>query len=103
MMLLMKTARMRAGEMGLLVALGYQRKQIRKMLLWESLFLSGVSALITAVVLLLLTALSGVLPIRTSPVSFAASICGTVLFVWLTTAVSNRKLLKTDPAKVLRQ
>lgn len=103
MMLLMKTARMRAGEIGLLVALGYQRKQIRKMLLWESLFLSGVSALITAVVLLLLTALSGVLPIRTSPVSFAASICGTVLFVWLTTAVSNRKLLKTDPAKVLRQ
>lgn len=102
-MLLMKTARMRAGEMGLLMALGYQRKQIQQMLLYESLFLSALSVMTTVLVSLLLTALSEILPVRIAPIQFVLSMCGTVLLVWLTTAVSNAKLLKTDPATVLRQ
>lgn len=102
-MLLMKTARMRAGEMGVLMALGYQRKQIQQMLLYESLFLSVLSIMTTVLVCLLLTALSKRLPVRIVPVQFVLSMCGTVLLVWLTTAVSNAKLLKTDPVKALRQ
>lgn len=102
-MLLLKTTRMRAAEMGLLMALGYQRGQIQQMLLCESLFLSALSAMTTVLVLLLLTALSEILPIHIGPIQFVLSMCGTVLLVWVTTAVSNVKLLKTDPAKVLRQ
>lgn len=102
-MLLMKTTRMRAGEMGILMALGYQRKQIQQMLLYESLFLSVLSIMTTVLVCLLLTALSKRLPVRIVPVQFVLSMCSTVLLVWLTTAVSNAKLLKTDPVKALRQ
>lgn len=102
-LLLMKTARMRAGEMGVLMALGYQRKQIQQMLLYEGLMLSAFSALTTAGIVLLLTVLSGVLPIYISPSQFIISICGTVFLVCLMTAVSNAKLLRTDPAKALRQ
>lgn len=101
-MLLMKTAQMRAGEMGVLMALGYRRKQIQQMLLYESLFLSALSVMTTVLVSLLLTALSEILPVRIAPLQFILSICGTVFLVWLTTAVSNAKLLKTDPATVLR-
>lgn len=99
----MKTAQMRAGEMGVLMALGYRRKQIQQMLLYESLLLSALSVMTTVLVSLLLTALSEILPVRIAPLQFILSICGTVLLVWLTTAVSNAKLLKTDPATVLRQ
>lgn len=102
-LLLMKTARMRAGEMGVLMALGYQRKQIQQMLLYEGLMLSAFSALTTAGIVLLLTVLSGVLPIYISLSQFILSICGTVFLVCLMTAVSNAKLLRTDPAKALRQ
>lgn len=102
-LLLMKTARMRAGEMGVLMALGYQRKQIQQMLLYEGLLLSAFSALTTAGIVLLLTVLSGVLPIYISLSQFILSICGTVFLVCFMTAVSNAKLLRTDPAKALRQ
>lgn len=102
-LLLMKTSRMRAGEMGVLMALGYQRKQIQQMLLYEGLMLSAFSALTTAGIVLLLTVLSGVLPIYISLSQFILSICGTVFLVCLMTAVSNAKLLRTDPAKALRQ
>lgn len=102
-MLLMKMARMRAGEIGLLMALGYHRGQIQKMLLGESLLLSALSALTTAVVYLLLTALSGILPVHIAPLQFAGSIGGTVLLVWGITAIANAKLLRTDPAKALRE
>ena len=101
-MLLMKTAQMRAGEMGVLMALGYRRKQIQQMLFFESLFLSALSVMTTVLVSLLLTALPEILPVRIAPLQFILSICGTVLLVWLTTAMSNAKLLKTDPATVLR-
>lgn len=101
-MLLMKTAQMRAGEMGVLMALGYRRQQIQQMLLYESLFLSALSVVATVLVSLLLTALPEILPVRIAPLQFILSICGTVLLVWLTTAMSNAKLLKTDPAMVLR-
>lgn len=101
-MLLMKTAQMRAGEMGVLMALGYRCKQIQQMLLYESLFLSALSVMTTVLVSLLLTALPEILPVRIAPLQFILSICGTVLLVWLTTALSNAKLLKTDPAMVLR-
>ena len=77
-LLLMKTARMRAGEMGVRMALGYQRKQIQQMLLYEGLMLSAFSALTTAGIVLLLTVLSGVLPIYIRLSQFILSICGTV-------------------------
>lgn len=102
-MLLKKTAQMRAREIGLFMALGYHRTQIQKMLLGESLLLSALSALTTALIALMLTALSGILPIHITIPQFALGICGTVLLVWLITACSNAKLLKTDPAKALRQ
>lgn len=102
-MLLKKTAQMRAREIGLFMALGYHRSQIQKMLLGESLLLSALSALTTALIALMLTALSGILPIHITIPQFALSICGTVLLVWLITACSNAKLLKTDPVKALRQ
>lgn len=102
-MILKKTAQMRAREIGLFMALGYHRSQIQKMLLGESLLLSALSALTTALIALMLTALSGILPIHITIPQFALSICGTVLLVWLITACSNAKLLKTDPAKALRQ
>ena len=102
-MLLMKLARMRSGEIGLLMALGYHRGQIQKMLLWESLLLSSLSALTTTLFALLLTTLSGILPVHIAPLQFAVSICGTVLLVWFITAIANAKLLRTDPAKALRE
>lgn len=102
-MLLKKTAQMRAREIGLFMALGYHQSQIQKMLLGESLLLSALSALTTALIALMLTALSDILPIHITIPQFALSICGTVLLVWLITACSNAKLLKTDPAKALRQ
>lgn len=102
-MLLKKTAQMRAREIGLFMALGYHQSQIQKMLLEESLLLSALSALTTALIALMLTALSGILPIHITIPQFALSICGTVLLVWFITACSNAKLLKTDSAKALRQ
>ena len=104
-MLLMKTASMRAREMGLLMALGYHGKQIKKMLFCESLLTSALSVLTTAALSLVLTAVSGVLYSRIiiTPLQFGFGICGTWLLVWLTTAFSNAKLLKTDPATALRQ
>ena len=102
-MLLMKLARMRSGEIRLLMALGYHRGQIQKMLLWESLLLSSLSALTTTLFALLLTTLSGILPVHIAPLQFAGSICGTVLLVWFITAIANAKLLRTDPAKALRE
>lgn len=104
-MLLMKTARMRAREMGLLMALGYQGKQIKKMLFCESLLTSVLSVLTTVLLSLLLTALSGVLysQVIIKPFQFALGICGTLILVWLTNAFSNTRLLKTDPATALRQ
>lgn len=104
-MLLMKTASMRAREMGLLKALGYQGKQIKKMLFYESLLTSALSVLTTVLLSLVLTALSGVLYSRViiTPLQFSSSICGTLILVWLTTALSNARLLKTDPATALRQ
>ena len=102
-MLLMKLARMRSGEIGLLMALGYHRGQNQKMLLWESLLLSSLSALTTTLFALLLTALSGILPVHIAPLQFVGSICGTVLLVWFITAIANAKLLRTDPAKALRE
>ena len=102
-MLLMKLARMRSGEIGLLMALGYHRGQIQKMLLWESLLMSSLSALTTTLFALLLTTLSGILPVHIAPLQFAGSICGTVLLVWFITAIANAKLLRTDPAKALRE
>ena len=66
-MLLMKLARMRSGEIGLLMALGYHRGQIQKMLLWESLLLSSLSALTTTLF---------ALPVRDSSGSYCpASVC----------------------------
>ena len=70
-MLLMKLARMRSGEIGLLMALGYHRGQIQKMLLWESLLLSSLSALTTTLFALLLTTLSGILPVHIAPLQHA--------------------------------
>lgn len=84
------------------MALGYRRKQIQQMLLYESLFLSALSVMTTVLVSLLLTALPEILPVRIAPLQLILSICGTVVLVWLTTALSNAKLLKTDPATVLR-
>lgn len=102
-MLLTKLVQMRSAEMGLYMALGYQRTQIQKMLLWESLLLFALSALTTALISFLLTALSGILPIYITILQYVLSICGTVFLIWSTTAVSNAKLLRTDPAKALRQ
>lgn len=104
-MLLMKTASMRVREMGLLMALGYQGKQIKKMLFCESLLTSALSVLTTAALSLAIIAVSGVLYSRViiTPIQFSLGICGTWLLVWLTTAFSNAKLLKTDPATALRQ
>lgn len=102
-MLLMKMARMRSREIGLFMALGYQRRQIQQMLLWESMMLSVLSTLTTVLISLLLAVLSDVLPIHIAPLQFVLSICGTVLLVWITTAVSNAKLLRTDPTKALCQ
>ncbi len=102
-MLLVKLTGMRAGEMGLLMALGYQRRQIQRMLLWESLMLSALSVLTTALVLLLFVVLSGILPVHIAPLQLVGSICGTVLLVWFTISISNVKLLKTDPVKALSQ
>ena len=101
--MLMKMARMRSREIGLFMALGYQRRQIQQMLLGESLMLSVLSTLTTALISLLLAVLSDVLPIHIAPLQFVLSICGTVLLVWITTAVSNAKLLRTDPTKALCQ
>lgn len=101
--LLMKMARMRSREIGLFMALGYQRRQIQQMLLWESMMLSVLSTLTTALISILLAVLSDVLPIHIAPLQFVLSICGTVLLVWITTAVSNAKLLRTDPTKALCQ
>lgn len=102
-MLLMKLVRMRSGEMGLLMALGYRRAQLQQMLLWESLILSALSAWTAALLSLLLTAMSGILPVQITSLQFVRSICAAVVLVWLATAVSGAKLLRTDPAKALRQ
>ena len=104
-MLLMKTASMRAREMGLLMALGYQGKQIKKMLFCESLLTSALSVLTTVLLSIVLIAVCGVLYSRViiTPLQFCLGICGTWLLVWLTTAFSNAKLLKTEPATALRQ
>lgn len=101
--LLMKTAQMRAREMGLLMALGYQGNQIKKMLFYESLLTSALSVLTTVLLSLVLIAVPGVLysPVVITPLQFGLSICGTWLLVWLTTTFSNAKLLKTDPATAL--
>lgn len=102
-LLLVKMTRLRSREMGLFLALGYRRRQMRQMLLWESLLLSGLCAVTAAGAMLVLSALSPVLPIRIAPGQWAASICAAAVLVCAMTALSNEKLLHTDPASVLRQ
>lgn len=102
-LLLVKMTRLRGREMGLFLALGYRRRQMRQMLLWESLLLSGLCAMTAAGAMLVLSALSPVLPIRIAPGQWAAGICAAAVLVCATTALSNEKLLHTDPASVLRQ
>lgn len=102
-LLLVKMTRLRGREMGLFLALGYRRRQMRQMLLWESLLLSGLCAMTAAGAMLVLSALSPVLPIRIAPGQWAAGICASAVLVCAMTALSNEKLLHTDPASVLRQ
>lgn len=73
------------------------------MLLGESVLLSALSASTTALLSLLLTALLGILPAHIDLLQFAWSVCGMVLLVWLITAAADAKLLRTDPAKALRE
>ncbi|MEG0575885.1 MAG: ATP-binding cassette domain-containing protein [Anaerovoracaceae bacterium] len=104
-MLLIRIARMRTREVGLLMALGYKSKQIKKLLFWESMLTSTLSASTTTLILLIIMAISGNLPIKIiiTPIQFVLSVISTLLLVWFTTGFYNSKLLKVDPAVALRQ
>jgi ABC-type lipoprotein export system ATPase subunit/ABC-type antimicrobial peptide transport system permease subunit len=102
-LLLVKLVRMRAGEIGLLMALGYERGQIGKMLFWESLLLSALSVLTTSLLVCFLSALPKEAVLHIDAIQFVSSICGAVFLVWFITFLASRKLLQTDPAKVLRE
>lgn len=104
LVILAKTMRMRRGEMGLLMALGYSKGQIGVMLLCESLMLAALSALGTVLLLLLLAALSGAVyaQVVIMPWQIAGGLCGASALVWAATTFSSTRLLRTDPAVVLR-
>ncbi|GKX28360.1 ABC transporter ATP-binding protein [Vallitalea longa] len=103
--LLMKISGIRAKEIGILMALGYSIVQIRKMLLYESIKLSILSAITTIFVVSLLTVFSEIIFTKTiiSLLQVIFAICCTFIIVWQTNTILNSKLLKTDPVIVLKK
>ena len=69
----------------------------------ESLLLSALSVLVVAAASLLVAALPEVFPIALSPSRLALAVCATVLLAGVMTAAFSARLLRTDPAEVLRQ
>lgn len=104
-MLLMKTANIRAKEIGILMALGYKNEQIKKMLLIESVFMSLLSVIAFFAVIGIIIALSRTFSIALliRPFQILSSVLATFIIVSIVTLYANSKLLKTDPAVVLRK
>ena len=87
LMLFTKTMRMRAKEIGVFMALGYSGKQMKQMLLYESLMLSILSTLTTVLLLASLTALSGIAytQVLITPTQIVFGLCDAFILVLVTT------------------
>lgn len=102
-MLLMKLSQIRIKEIGLLMALGYQSRQIRQMLSFEGFIMSGISTVITffAMGLIMLATYFTDYIIKLSPFQVVITLCSVFTLVWLISLIANRSLLKTDAVQVL--
>lgn len=103
--LLVKQQNTRYHEVGLLSALGYGKGNIRAMISYENLLLSGISAVSTLVFTVLAVAIGkaiGFPLVLTVPQMFAA-LCLTIMLVLAIGFISSFKLVSTEPAKALRK
>lgn len=103
--LLIKQQNTRYHEVGLLSALGYGKGNIRAMISYENLLLSGISALSTLVLTVLAVVIGkaiGFPLVLTVPQMFVA-LCLTVILILAIGFISSFKLIRTEPAKALRK
>ena len=102
-LILIRIARMRAKEIGIMMALGYESSMIRKMQLYESLFASGVAVFITLGIMVMSIGMTKFtsLELIFSQKDILFALTSTFVTVSILTIYTGNKLLKTDPAKVL--
>lgn len=103
--LLVKLQNRRYQEVGLLAALGFQKKQIRSMILYENILLSMSAALINSIfigVVYLICIVFNISIVMNLP-QIVISIVGTGILVVLIGKLATYKLIHTEPAVALRK
>ena len=102
--LLSKLQNSRFREIGLLSALGFNKKQIKGIILTENMILSVISASITLGLVVLFTFVSRIfnIQIELSAAQLAFSVISTFLIISIVSMVISNRLIKTEPAKALR-
>lgn len=102
--LLSKLQNSRFREIGLLSALGFNKKQIKGIILIENMILSIVSSTITLVLVVVCDFASNTFNIvlELNSVQLAFSVISTFLIVSIISMTISNKLVKTEPAKALR-
>lgn len=103
--LLVKLQNSRYSEVGLLSALGYQRKQIKSMMMYESILLAGTAILCNMIFVCLLQVLNATFGLNLMiPLSqLLLSALGTGISIILISVLASHKLLHTDPSVALRK
>lgn len=103
-MILDKTVKMRTKEIGILMALGYKSTTIQQVLLFEGMLVSYVAVIATLIFVGISTQLSVEWPlgILFQNREIMVTLVLIFIFVSVVTLLASKKLLKTDPAKVLR-
>lgn len=102
--LLSKLQNSRFREIGLLSALGFNKNQIKSILLTENMMLAIISATITLVLVVGYIIASRIfsVQIELNSLQVALSVISTFLVVGIVSIVISGKLVKTEPAKALR-
>lgn len=103
--LLIKQQNTRYHEVGLLSALGYGKGNIRAMISYENLLLSGMSAVLTLVLTVLAVVIGKVMefPLVLTIPQMLIAVCMTIILILAISFVSSFKLIRTEPAKALRK
>lgn len=102
--LLSKLQNSRVREMGLLAALGFNKKQIKQIILTENMILSIIASATTVAFIGACYVLGNVLSlsINLSAIQIVFSVAITFLIVSIVSVVVSNKLVKIEPAKALR-
>lgn len=102
--LLSKLQNSRFREIGLLSALGFNKKQIKGIILTENMILSVISASITLGLVVIFTFISRIfnIQIELNSTQLGSSVISTFLIISIVSMVISNRLVKIEPAKALR-